>query len=758
MEIRWKRANPKRGGSPWARVTRLCTFVIVWGCAPEPASTSKLLLSNTDGAELGFVFEGQHLQWSLRKSSLLSSGFKVTQVGHKSVIQTAVQGAFYEGVMDARPGAWVRVHVLDGVVEGTFMLEQKRYTVEGVLGAALTVRPLTDFDEAEAGHCRVVGEGPEFSAAVSSPKPSSALVAPPNPRLIELVLIADYEYFQKAGSQAATQILSTLNQVDGIYRETFQTGFVVTDLVVFETAEDPFTALGADDMIFELADYRDRTYPQAGAVHLFTGRRLGGATVGVAFVGALCEPFNVGISEENLVTLVAHEIGHNFGARHDREAGCGGGFIMDANVSPSTEFSSCSQSAVGAFISRKEACFLHGPTMVSPSPGQALLGRTQAFSWTDNGRGVTNWALRIGSEKGARDLFASPALGPVSTVTVDDLPLDGRDLYVRLRYRLNGFWKNADFVYQAFAPEVQRIVPTSAQVFRGRVCDEDGVLAEGGGAAGLGYRTLDGFDVIDGQNVTACMQVNFETAIPRSLLQLRVRSAKTACGASCVPGSCEDPSVKVFYSRDGRAFFSLGSLDVSPDFSEHLLFVEPEARNFLVCRGREGSARKHVEVDAVSLAPRGIQAVGAEGAWGRVCDGVGALSLGGLEAKLGYQTADGSRQVDGQNVTACLLLDFGTLPSALGLTVVARSIGEACGASCRPGFCGTGGSFKAFSSLDGQSFTYLTELDTTPRPTWYQVPLGGGPLRFALICRGRAGSARDHVALDHVEVVLKEGL
>lgn len=72
---------------------------------------------------------------------------------------------------------------------------------------------------------------------------------------------------------------------------------------------------------------------QAASTHYFSGCSSSDSTIGVAWVGVLCNNnYNTGLSlyTSNLFRVFAHELGHNFGAQHSFENGVGTtGGIMD---------------------------------------------------------------------------------------------------------------------------------------------------------------------------------------------------------------------------------------------------------------------------------------------------------------------------------------------------------------------------------------------------------------------------------------------
>ena len=176
--------------------------------------------------------------------------------------------------------------------------------------------------------------------------------------------VADFEFSEAFGANAETALLTRFNNIDGIYSEQLGIQISVAEIDIFTAEEDPFTSTDSEALLEELAIYRGDTSTQdaQGLTHLFTGRDLDGSTVGIAYVGALCatrnpfdplgRSFGSGLSEglrgPVLDSLIAaHEIGHNFGAPHDAEAGSAceatlATFLMAPDINGNNRFSQCS--------------------------------------------------------------------------------------------------------------------------------------------------------------------------------------------------------------------------------------------------------------------------------------------------------------------------------------------------------------------------------------------------------------------------------
>ncbi|MBI5687600.1 MAG: hypothetical protein HZC54_21220, partial [Verrucomicrobia bacterium] len=85
--------------------------------------------------------------------------------------------------------------------------------------------------------------------------------------------------------------------------------------------------------------------------------------------------------------------------------------------------------------------------MLSPLNGSTNSSASMTFTW-DAGVRASQYAMWVGSASNGYDLFAS-VLGTNLTRTVTGLPVDGRNLFVRLWSCINNVWDYNDYSYRA---------------------------------------------------------------------------------------------------------------------------------------------------------------------------------------------------------------------------------------------------------------------------------------------------------------------
>lgn len=180
-------------------------------------------------------------------------------------------------------------------------------------------------------------------------------------RVLSMTIVADTEFVAINSSNPGAAVMARINVVDGVYASQTGVSIRVAHLELL-TDNGPLTQTNSGDLLVEFRDYmRDSDLPQPGLTHLFSGKNFDSNIVGVAYVGVLCsQGWGFGINEfrgsgSSGAMILAHEMGHNFGAPHDGSGACADETfrgIMNPSINGSDEFSQCSLDTMADDISR----------------------------------------------------------------------------------------------------------------------------------------------------------------------------------------------------------------------------------------------------------------------------------------------------------------------------------------------------------------------------------------------------------------------
>jgi len=256
-------------------------------------------------------------------------------------------------------------------------------------------------------------------------------------RVCDLAIDADFSFFRRHASDVIAtvqDIEDVINGVEPIYEvpEIGITYEIAT--VIVRTVSGTYTTSDANGL---LCQFRSRWngIPESGirrdTAHLFTGRDLNGSTVGVAFVGSVCnvianaamcsrfgnigyglsESLFLGATYSERVALTAHELAHNWNAQHCTGPSCN---IMCANIGACsrdiTTFSAASASVVSAFAdSRTCLSDLINPITLPFSDSFASSGQPDGTRWSFN-RGGNVTTTAVGEPSGPRSLNLDAAV------------------------------------------------------------------------------------------------------------------------------------------------------------------------------------------------------------------------------------------------------------------------------------------------------------------------------------------------------------
>jgi len=318
----------------------------------------------------------------------------------------------FEGTVEGVPGSWVRITRSPSGWRGMLYDGQELYAIEAaqdiagstdealnVSGAAPVIYRLADalLPPDEVLTCEIVhpdADPPTAAAAFQSISSElhiqAAQLAPM--KQVRIGVVGDFEFatLLSTGASPEDTIISRMNIVDGIFSSQLGVKISLAPSTIFTTPNDPFTKSKASDLLTEVRSFRRNSSTQLalGLTHLMTGRDLDGDTVGIAYIGSVCQGSTASsLSEGRRSSLTAsliaaHEIGHNFNAPHDGESGACAStpqtFLMAPRLNGSDQFSACSIAQMTPTVNNASCLSAYFPPDVSldvttPTP-QATVG------------------------------------------------------------------------------------------------------------------------------------------------------------------------------------------------------------------------------------------------------------------------------------------------------------------------------------------------------------------------------------------------
>ena len=311
------------------------------------------------------------------------------------------RGQFYRGTVKDNPDSWVRISKVDGRWTGAWFDGTELYMLDPepavrsqlTRAAAPEANLIYRFGDLQLGefcgapialpgYREQLGAAPNYASFAAHLR-QSAGVGEAIVRRLRVTLVTDTEFSKIHGADRDAVVAARMAVVDGIYNNQPDTQIGISNLTHLTDNGTLNTVIGDgnDGLLVRFRTYMfsgaGTSIPKGGLNHLLTGKDLAVAEnpantwlAGIAYLDVLCSTsFGYGVSEvrsnNNTASLIiAHELGHNFSARHDGQVGSPcqaqiGTWLMSPSINGSSTFSPCSLNSVSNAISAAPVgCFV----------------------------------------------------------------------------------------------------------------------------------------------------------------------------------------------------------------------------------------------------------------------------------------------------------------------------------------------------------------------------------------------------------------
>ena len=332
---------------------------------------------------------------------------------------------FFQGTLTDIPGSWVRLTRIGQNWSGMIWDGKEAYIIDAlsVISPALQTVPnespsghaiyrISDTRDLETQACGVGKSGSmpghsmsNFGTLMGELQDRLGTTAQGATRNLDMTVVTD-EAFNQTNTHPEEAVIARMNVVDGIFSEQLNVQISLVDILPLQH-NGGLTSTNALTLLNQFSAFTSApSFEHPGIAHLFTGRDLDGNTVGYAFLRSLCNPqFGIGVNQiigtgTAGALIVAHELGHNFGAPHDNEIGspCAstpGSYLMNPYIDGSDQFSPCSLSQIQPVISgascltviHLEQADLQSRFQPSPLEGPLKQPFTSTLTVTNYGQG-----------------------------------------------------------------------------------------------------------------------------------------------------------------------------------------------------------------------------------------------------------------------------------------------------------------------------------------------------------------------------------
>lgn len=370
--------------------------------------------------------DGRQQRLILAPKSVRAPGFKLLKQIEDGSLVSVDPGpvSTYAGVVEGMPGAQVVGGLQDaGLFAKLIMPDGRMLWLQPVLREfpQASTRDYVLYDNADIIPDGVAHCGVEGMSSMAPSQPGGTYVNQLGTlEVAEIACDADFEYFQDYGSvnNTSNRIQNVLGTMNNQYESQVNLTHEITEIIVRTTSNDPYSSNDASTL---LGQFRSHWNSQQGGVqrdiaHLFTGKNIQNGTIGIAYLGVICnQGFGYGLVESDFnnnfgcaTDLSAHELGHNWDGDH---CSCNN-FTMNPFITCANNFNNFSINQITAFAATRN-CLDTGAGCTDDN----LENNDTCNQATVIGQGIT---AGLKSSNSDNDYF-SIQLGPFDSLTIDAL-------------------------------------------------------------------------------------------------------------------------------------------------------------------------------------------------------------------------------------------------------------------------------------------------------------------------------------------------
>jgi len=237
----------------------------------------------------------------------------------------------YRGTVAGKPGSVVAAfEANDGLHAKVVLADGNRYWVEPIdtrlAGDAQNLHAIYHNDDviSSLGNCDAHDEMRVKGEVLGSVAAAGCTTLP---CVAEIACDADVEFYLRYGSVSGVEnrINAIINGLNVEYERDAGIRHIISTIIVRIAEPDPYTSTAAQTLLNEFRNHWQNNHASVprDTAELFTGKNIDGSTIGIAWIGTICNSYSYSVVQADCcgtlacaTDLSAHELGHNWNAGH----------------------------------------------------------------------------------------------------------------------------------------------------------------------------------------------------------------------------------------------------------------------------------------------------------------------------------------------------------------------------------------------------------------------------------------------------------